>query len=100
MMRYVNPAPALPHPAATAFAVPTIFAYSYDVGANTAPSVYNVQIIEVCENGTYCAMGISPGYFEVNAIDSRPAWLMILTGMFSSLGPLLLGAYMVWDMNV
>lgn len=74
--------------------------FAYVVGPNSAPSVYSVEVIEVCEDGSYCAMGTSPGYFQVQPINSRPSWLMALTGVFSVIGPSILVGFFVWEYKV
>lgn len=74
--------------------------FAYVIGPNSAPSVYSIEVIEVCEDGSYCAMGTSPGYFQVQPINSRPPWLMALTGVFSVIGPSILVGFFVWEFKM
>lgn len=48
--------------------------YIYSPGPNTAPSSYQIQVLEICENGEYCSFGDSIGFYEINKIDTHPTW--------------------------
>jgi len=69
--------------------------YTYTPGPNSIPAVYNVLALTVCSDGAYCSMGKSAGYFQINEINSTPAWLLTLSGIFAAIGPLCLALYFV-----
>jgi hypothetical protein len=69
--------------------------YTYLVTENAPSSVYFIQVLEVCDDGTYCSFGNST-YFNVNQIEDTPSWLMGITGALAALGPLsLIGFFLV-----
>ncbi len=69
--------------------------YTYLITENAPSSVYFMQVIEICADGTYCSFGNST-YFNVNQIPDTPSWLMGTTGVLASLGPLgLIGFFLV-----
>lgn len=71
--------------------------FTYTPGPNTPPAVYQVLVLEICQGGAACGMGMSSGFYQVQAIDSRPAWLMAIMGVFSIIGPLSLAGFFVWE---
>ena len=68
--------------------------YVWTPGSAVGPSIYTVQALEVCSNGTFCAYGQAPGFFEVIPIDSTPSWLRAVVGILIPLGPLSLFTFM------
>ncbi|KAL4517928.1 hypothetical protein Ndes2526B_g02320 [Nannochloris sp. 'desiccata'] len=71
--------------------------YIYSPGPNTAPASYQIQVLEICEDGQYCSFGESVGFYQINKIDDRPAWLITTASIFVSLGPLSLAIFMVYE---
>lgn len=74
--------------------------FTFKLGPNMAPAVYRVLALEVCTGGAFCAMGSSPGYFQVLAIDSRPKWLIVMASCFAAIGPVSLAAFFVWEQKI
>jgi hypothetical protein len=70
--------------------------YTYFISENTPSSVYFIQVLEICADGTYCSFGNST-YFNVNQIADTPAWLMGITGGLAALGPLTLIGFFVFE---
>lgn len=69
--------------------------YTYLITENAPSSVYFIQVLEICADGTYCSFGNS-SYFNVNQIPDTPSWLMGITGGLAALGPLsLIGFFLV-----
>ncbi|KAH7623027.1 hypothetical protein NADE_007891 [Nannochloris sp. 'desiccata'] len=54
--------------------------YIYSPGPNTAPASYQIQVLEICEDGQYCSFGESVGFYQINKIDDRPAWYVDYNG--------------------
>lgn len=74
--------------------------FTWTPGPNTPGSVYFMQVLEVVAGSdpkTYAAMGRSVGNFQIIPIDSRPAWLMAMVGVFCSVGPIVLTGFFVWE---
>lgn len=73
---------------------------SWTPNANTPNGVYFVRAYGICTtpNGTdYCSFGNSMGFFQINQIDSRPTWLVIMVCCFIPIGPIILGIYFGYD---
>lgn len=62
-----------------------------------APATYSVRVLEVCADGSYCGMGNSKGFYQIDPIDNRPTWLMVMAGCFAAIGPIVLASFMTWE---
>lgn len=71
--------------------------YLYGIAENTAPAVYRIIAIEICADGTACSMGASPGFYQVMHSNSRPGWLMAMTGVFAAIGPVVLAGFFITE---
>ncbi|PSC71714.1 high-affinity nitrate transporter -like [Micractinium conductrix] len=74
--------------------------FTWTPSVNVAPSVYTIQLLEVQANTNpvmYAAMGKGTGYFQIIPINSRPAWLMAMTGVFCAIGPCVLAGYFYFE---
>lgn len=71
--------------------------FTYFPNDNTSPAGYFIQVLEVCSGGQYCGMARSVQQYTIVPIDSRPAWLMVLVGVFCCVGPFSLAAFFVGE---
>jgi hypothetical protein len=67
--------------------LPPAGAFTWKLGPDVPPAVYQVRVLELCAGGVYCATGTSPGYFQVSVADDRPGWLMAVMGVSACVGP-------------
>lgn len=67
--------------------------YTWTPGKASGPSFYTIQAFEVCSNGSFCAYGQAPGYYEIIPIDSTPSWLRGLVGFLICIGPISLALF-------
>jgi len=81
---------------AIATGLPAQGQYVYKPGPNTAPGTYNILALASC-SGAYCAMGKSPGFYQINEINSRPSWLLTASGIFAAIGPTCLLLFFVGE---
>ena len=75
-------------------------AFAPPAGPNSAPSTYQIQLLEVVAGSdptTYAASGKSEGYYQIIPIDSRPTWLMALVGVFCTVGPITLAGFFTYE---
>lgn len=82
-----------------AYPEPATGEYTYQLPDTIPTSVYTMQVIEVDTDGSYVAYGNST-YFAVNQIDDTPAWLQAVTGILSTLGPISLVGFFLWEYKV
>merc|ERR1712051_134554 len=67
----------------------------YQVNSTSTPqATYFMQVVEICEDGTYCSYGNST-YFTVNMIDDVTTWIKAVSGVLAAIGPLTLIGFFV-----
>jgi len=74
--------------------------FTWTPGPNTPPATYNIQLLEVVAGSspkTYAAMGKSAGFYTIIPINSRPGWLMAMTGIFCAIGPITLAGFFTYE---
>ena len=74
--------------------------YTYVVGPDSIPAVFNILALEICEGGAACGTGRSLGYYQVEAINYTPTWLLAMTGVFATIGPIVLASFFVWEFKM
>jgi hypothetical protein len=73
--------------------------YTYALPDYIPQSVYFMQVVEVCEDGTYCAYGNST-YFNVDMIDDTPTWVNAVSGVLAAIGPITLGGFFLVEQKL
>merc|ERR1712051_2171 len=68
--------------------------YTYFLPNYTLQATYFMQVVEICEDGTYCSYGNST-YFTVNMIDDVTTWIKAVSGVLAAIGPLTLIGFFV-----
>jgi hypothetical protein len=65
-----------------------------------ASALYNIEVLEMCEGGLYCAMGKSVATYGITAVDGRPTWLLACSFAFMGVGPFTLIAFFVYEKKI